>query len=156
VAIDGANVKRNAQGHGAIATLVALLSIPAAGASAEQQMSLAGQYRAVTETEITAELTLREDGTAHYTVKWFNGEASQVLRQYSEPGRWSRQGETVTVTLPLQPGTGEAGRIEYLYSPCLSYRSFGKDGCSPGLGISTTNLGRGHTWELWKADAFKP
>lgn len=97
----------------------------------------------------TAELALLDDGTARYVVTWFNDEATEVLQQYAEDGRWSRRGNMVMVTLPPPDATLVAGRIEYTYSPCLSHRSFGGNGCSPGLTITATNMPNGYNWELW-------
>lgn len=131
----------------------ALLLIPVAAWSAEP-LTVTGLYRAVTETEITAELSLLDDGNARYVVSWFNDDATAVVEQYAEAGRWEQRGDIVTVLLPPLPGTEEATRIGYEYTTCLSHRAFGGDDCSPGLRITATNLPRSHSWELWRAEGL--
>ena len=112
---------------------------------------VAGHYQALIESEITATLELKEDGTARYVVTWLDGEAKVVLQRYSGAGRWTRQAATVTVTLPLDTRDGV---ITYEVSACLPYDNrFPK--CSPGLRPIMSDMPKGHTWEMWKSDEIK-
>jgi len=118
----------------------------------EPSFEIAGTYDAVVDG-MTARLTLNDRGSAQYVVRWLEGEDSNVLGKLVVEGRWAKQDDSLTFTFPNRSGTG---KVVYQLSPCLSYRSFGKANCSPGLHVVTSDLPSSRTWELWKTEFLLP
>jgi len=120
--------------------------------SMEPPFEIVGSYTAVLETGTTAGLTLEENGSAQYVVRWLEGEDSNILGKFSVHGRWTTQGNTLTLIFPNQFGIA---RVVYEVSPCLSYKSLGNSSCSPGLHVVASDLPSNRTWELWKTELLK-
>lgn len=118
----------------------------------ETTFEIAGTYDTVADG-ITARLTLNETGSAQYVVRWLEGANSNVLGKLVVEGQWVKQDDSIFFTFPNQSGPG---KIVYQVSPCLSYSSFGKGKCSPGLHVVTSNLPGNRTWELWKTEFLLP
>jgi hypothetical protein len=118
----------------------------------EPPFEIVGSYTTVLETGTTAGLTLQEDGSAQYVVRWLLGENSDILGKLSVHGRWTKQGSTLTFIFPNQGGTAN---IVYEVSSCLSYKSLGNPNCSPGLHVVASDLPSNRTWELWKTELLK-
>lgn len=139
---------------GLVMPALALLALPAhrPAWALEPAFEVTGTYDAVVDGS-TARLTLNDDGSAQYVVRWLSGEESNILRKLTVKGRWARQEDALTFTFPNPGGTG---KIVYEVSPCLSYKSFGKTSCSPGLHVVTSDLPANRTWELWKTTLLTP
>jgi hypothetical protein len=114
----------------------------------ESTFEISGTYDAAVDG-MTARLTLNEGGSAQYVVRWLLAQDSNTLGKLTVEGRWARQGHAVTLTFPDPSGSG---RVEYEISPCLSHKSFGKAGCSPGLHVVASDLPSNRTLELWKTE----
>jgi hypothetical protein len=118
----------------------------------DPSFDIVGSYTTVLESGTTAGLTLEENGSAQYVVRWLEGEGSSILGKFSVRGRWTKQGSILTLTFPNQDGMG---KVVYEASSCLSYESLGNSSCSPGLHVVASDLPRNRTWELWKTELLK-
>jgi hypothetical protein len=113
-----------------------------------------GAYTAVTESEWHVELKLERDGGAIYTFSnWEPGKASTTTRRNTVRGRWSRDGNVVTV---IFSGADAGKRVVYEFTECLSYQIFGSKGCSFGLKPVTNTMQNGYWQPVWNSSAFKP
>lgn len=118
----------------------------------ESSFEVAGTYDAVVDG-MTARLTLDSSGSAQYVVRWLSGVGSNNLGKLIVEGKWAKQDGSLTFTFPNQNGTGN---VVYAVSSCLSYKSFGKTNCSPGLHVVSSDLPSTRTAELWKTEFLNP
>jgi hypothetical protein len=110
---------------------VALLLFQTA-ALAEAQAIPLGRYSAVTESEWSLDLDLKENGRATLRVEsWDPGERKRAkVKTY--PGTWRL--ENTNIVVRFNDGEGV-----FIYHPRLSFQEFGRDGGAPGLvGASAT------------------
>jgi hypothetical protein len=114
----------------------------------EATFEISGTYDAAVDG-MTARLTLNEGGSAQYVVRWLLAQDSNALGKLTVDGRWTKQGNSVTLTFPSPSGSG---KVQYEISPCLSHKPFGKASCSPGLHVVSSDLPSNRTLELWKTE----
>jgi hypothetical protein len=113
-----------------------------------------GTYKAVTESEWHLELKLEQDGGAIYTFSsWEPGKASTTTKSNSVRGRWSRDGNVVTMSFS---GADSGKTVVYELTECLSYQLFGLTGCSSGLKPVKNTMSRSYSQPVWNSSAFNP
>jgi hypothetical protein len=139
----------------ALSTLLAFVALAQAAQSANAvtPSSITGRYLTVTESEWNLEVTLEGDGTATYEFSsWPAGKAGTETRKELVKGRWSINGSSIRVDFP---GLGSDKTVLYAATPCLSYKSFGADGCSSGLQPLANSMSSGYSQPLWDCRTFK-
>lgn len=92
------------------------------------------QYKAVTETEYSIELTLSTQGRALFQFDSSEADGSSPPSHKELLGTWSRQGSLLKIHLT------SGANVTYQQTRCLPYREFGQARCSPGLKLVSTNI----------------
>lgn len=129
-----------------------LLPLLLAAAGQAASPSVAGTYRAVTETEYAIELKLEASGRAKLEFRTWEADGSARPQVETFKGTWSWSGRNVRIRLP-------SGRsLTYAPDVCLSHREFGRTGCSPGLSLIDTTMADRYAlkrFALWRTDGLR-
>jgi hypothetical protein len=145
-------VKRIALGVSTILPFLALSQV-AESADPAKSPSIAGRYLSVIESEWNLEVTLETNGTATYEFSyWPAGKSSTETKKDVVKGTWSAAGTSVRVDFPAL-GTGKS--VAYEVTPCLSYKTFGADGCSSGLMPIASTMSQNYLQPLWDSRSYK-
>ena len=114
--------------------------------------NVAGQYKAVTETEYAINLALTAQGQATYDFVTWSADDPLSEKHEKLSGTWKRNGTSVTINL------GSGRYVIYDLYSCLSYQEFGADGCSMGLKPTQANLAKHYgllRFGLWEAKSLR-
>jgi hypothetical protein len=111
-----------------------------------------GHYQAVTETEYAIELQLSPSGQAQLEFRTWEADDPQHPTVQRFKGSWLWSGANVTIRF-------KSGRsATFAPVPCLSYKEFAQQGCSPGLKLVTTTFPKQYGLQrfgLWRSDALR-
>ena len=128
------------------------LLILALSSSAVAAGNVAGEYKAVTETEYAISLALTAQGQAAYDFVTWSADDPTSEKHEKLSGTWKRNGKYVTINL------GSGRYVTYDLSSCLPYQEFGADGCSMGLKPTQTNLAKHYgllRFGLWESKSLR-
>jgi hypothetical protein len=109
-------------------------------------------YVSAAQSISSIELRIESDGAATYKISnWEAGTTVATPTSDTEEGRWTVDGQTVTVSL----GGKNAGKsVVYRITECLSYPSYARSGCSFGLQPELNTMSRAFGKPLWNASRF--
>jgi hypothetical protein len=109
-------------------------------------------YVSAAQSISSIELRLESDGAATYRISsWEGGTTVATPTSDTEEGRWTVDGQMVTVSLS---GKNAGKSVVYRMTECLSYQSYGGSGCSFGLQPERNTMSRAFGKPLWNASRF--